>query len=175
MKKNTLGIMLFTVLFMPTAVQAIDNLKFRGNLVIPNCTINNGNPIETDFRNIEIQTITVVNTGYHWKLLHIPINCPYVMGTPKIKITGTQGAAVNSIQTNKYPDEKLVIYLKQSTSTGSKGNDIKLGQYQILNSNAVNNTKDNIYITAGIGREGNLSLLTPGPFIAAATLEVRYE
>ncbi|NNT87413.1 fimbrial protein, partial [Escherichia coli] len=56
MKKKMTGIMLFAALFMSASAQASDNLQFKGKLIIPDCTINNGNPIETDFGDIEIQT-----------------------------------------------------------------------------------------------------------------------
>ncbi|WP_372342150.1 fimbrial protein, partial [Escherichia marmotae] len=77
MKKKMTGIMLFAALFMSASAQAADNLQFKGKLIIPDCTINNGNPIETDFGDIEIQTIVAKNTGYHWKSLNIPVDCPY--------------------------------------------------------------------------------------------------
>ncbi|ELY6206055.1 fimbrial protein, partial [Cronobacter malonaticus] len=149
--------------------------KFKGNLIIPNCTINNNNAIETDFKDIEIQTIANSNTGYHWQQINIPVSCPYSIGAPKVRITGNKGIAPNSIQTNKYPNEKLAIYLKQSRASGEQGNNIIIGQSMSLDSGSVSNNKNNVYLTAGVAREGAMSLLKPGPFSASATMELRYE
>lgn len=178
MKKKIAGIMLFTALFSTTSVQAADNLQFKGKLIIPDCTINNGNPIETDFGDIEIQTIAAKNTGYHWKSLNIPVDCPYTLGTPKIKLTGNKASVYNNaIKTTKYDAEKLVIYFRQGAAD-NRGAMINLGSYQNLATDAIigsGGTKRTVLITAGVGREGEMELLTPGPFTASANMEVRYE
>nr|HBA7838618.1 fimbrial protein [Escherichia coli] len=172
------GIMLLAALFSAVSAQAADNLQFRGNLVIPNCTVNNGNPIETDFKDIEIQTIAAKNTGYHWQSLRIPVDCPYTLGTPKIKLTGNQASYYkNSIKTSKYDAEKLVIYFRQGTAD-NRGAMINLGSYQNLVADAItgsSGTKRTVLITAGVGREEGMELLTPGPFTASANMEMRYE
>lgn len=178
MKKKMTGIVLFAALFMAASTQASDNLQFKGKLIIPDCTINNGNPIETDFGDIEIQTIAAKNTGYHWKSLNIPVDCPYTLGTPKIKLTGNQASFYkNSIKTSKYDPEKLVIYFRQGTAD-NRGAMINLGSYQNLATDAItgsSGTKRTVLITAGVGREQGMELLTPGPFTASANMEVRYE
>lgn len=179
MKKKMTGIVLLTTLFSAVSAQAVDNLRFKGNLVIPNCTINNGNPIETNFGDIEIQTIAAPNTGYHWQSLNIPVDCPYTLGTPKIKLTGNQTTVTykNSIKTSKYDAEKLVIYFRQGTAD-NRGAMINLGSYQNLAVDAItgsSGTKRTVLITAGVGREQGMELLTPGPFTASANMEVRYE
>lgn len=178
MKKKMTGIMLFAALFASVSVQAGDNLLFNGNLVIPDCTVNNNSPIETDFGDIEIQTIAAANTGYHWQSLRIPVDCPYTLGTPKIKLTGNQASYYkNSIKTSKYDPEKLVIYFRQGTAD-NRGAMINFGSYQNLATESVegsSGTKRTILITAGVGREGGMDLLTPGPFTASANMEVRYE
>ncbi|HFP4405516.1 TPA: fimbrial protein [Escherichia coli] len=175
MKNKLQCMVLFTMIHISTSAWSVDNLRFKGNLIIPNCTINNNSVIETDFGDVEIQTIANVNTGYHWRAINIPVNCPYNIGTPKVKITGKKGTATNSIQTDKYSPEKLVIYLNQSNASGIRGNNITVGQSVSLGLGAVSNNKSNIYLTAGIAREGDMSLLKPGPFSAAATMELRYE
>ncbi|WP_218067718.1 fimbrial protein [Escherichia coli] len=178
MKKKITGIMLLAALFSVVSSQAADNLQFKGNLIIPDCTINNGNPIETDFGDIEIQTIAAPNTGYHWKSLDISVDCPYTLGTPKIKLTGNQASSYkNSIKTSKYDAEKLVVYFRQGTAD-NRGAMINLGSYQNLAADAITGsggTKRTVLITAGVGREQGMELLTPGPFTASANMEVRYE
>lgn len=178
MKKKMTGVMLFAALFMSASAQASDNLQFKGKLIIPDCTINNGNPIETDFGDIEIQTIAAQNKGYHWKSLRIPVDCPYTLGAPKIKLTGNQASFYkNSIKTSKYDPEKLVIYFRQGTAD-NRGERIDLGSYHNLATDAItgsSGTKRTVLITAGVGREQGMELLTPGPFTASANMEVRYE
>ncbi|EKG5216418.1 fimbrial protein, partial [Escherichia coli] len=112
MKKIT-SVMLSATLFSAVSAQATDNLQFRGNLIIPSCTINNGNPIETDWGQVEIQTLGNPNTPSHEKLLSIPVKCPYSLGTPKMKVTGAAHTASvpKGLQTSKY-NEGLLIYLR---------------------------------------------------------------
>ncbi|EFO1265989.1 fimbrial protein [Escherichia albertii] len=176
--KKIAGIMLFAALFTSASVQAADNLQFKGNLVIPNCTVNNNSPIETDFGDIEIQTIVSPHIGYHWQSLRIPVECPYTLGAPKIKLTGDPAVAYkNSIKTSKYDPEKLVVYLRQGTAD-KRGDVINLGSYHNLAAESVqgsSGTKRTVLIAAGIGREGDMGLLTPGPFTASANMEMRYE
>lgn len=174
MKKKISGIMLFAALFASASVQASDNLLFKGNLIIPNCTINNGVPVETDFGDIEIQSIANINTAYKWTELHIPMNCPYNLKTPKIKITGARGWASNSLQTSKFNDEKVVVYFRQ---VNNKGPIINLNDFRELGADAITGSgaSKTLNIAVGVGREGDMELLTPGPFTASANMEVRYE
>ncbi|MFO6428147.1 hypothetical protein ACLBOM_36395 [Escherichia coli] len=57
-----------------TEGQAVDNLIFKGKLIVPDCTVNNGNPVETNFGDIEIQTLAAANTGYHWENIRVPVH-----------------------------------------------------------------------------------------------------
>mgnify|MGYP002771726145 FL=1 len=161
-----------------TEGQAVDNLIFKGKLIVPDCTVNNGNPVETNFGDIEIQTLAAANTGYHWENIRVPVNCPYSLGAPKIRLTGSQAAgARNSIKTSRYDAEKLVIYLHQGTKD-NLGKAINLGSYQKIAGNAISNTGGTQYeirLAAGVGREGGMELLTAGPFEASASMEIRYE
>lgn len=167
-----IGLSLFSA-----GTQAADNLLFKGNLVIPNCTVNNNNTIETDFGDIQIQSLSAAKTGYHWESILVPVECPYNYGTPKITLSGQQGVATNSIQTSKYATEKLVVYLQQGTAD-NPGKKIELGSEQELEQRAIVTTtgnQRNVLLTAGVGREEGMELLTPGPFTASVSMEVRYE
>ncbi|EGH9955592.1 fimbrial protein [Escherichia coli] len=156
----------------------MDNLRFKGNLIVPDCTMNNGNPVEINFGDIETQTLVAANTGYHWENIRVPVNCPYSLGVPKIRLTGSQATeSRNSIKTSRYDTEKLVIYLHQGTKD-NLGKAIELGIYQNIASNAISNTggaRYEVRLAAGVGREGGMELLTAGPFEASASMEVRYE
>ncbi|MGC0623102.1 fimbrial protein [Escherichia coli] len=178
MKKKITGIMLLAALFLAVSVQAADNLQFKGNLIIPNCTINKNNPIETDFGDIEIQTITSMNGGHHWKEIKIPVDCPYNIGKPRLIITGLRGEAHhgNALQTSKFAKEKLVVYLRAGTPS-SLGSFLDLNKEHILDNQYVTGSgaSKTIHMTAAVGREGGMELLTPGPFTASANMVFRYE
>ncbi|MBB8471305.1 fimbrial protein [Escherichia coli] len=176
MSKFGLRALFITTLIASTSTYALDNLTFKGNLVIPNCIVNGNQAIETNFNNIEIQTLASPNTGYHWKSLTIPVNCPYTLGMPKIKLSGNKAVQENSLKTSKYDMEKLVVYFKQGTAA-NPGSPITLGGYNNLTGTSVTGTGNsrNVLITAGIGREGGMELLKPGPFTASANMEIRYE
>lgn len=95
MKKKMTGIMLLAALFSAVSAQAADNLQFRGNLIIPNCKINNNQPVEIDWGDVEIQTIGYkVTNPYLHKSKDISIECPYGYGKPRMKISGTSGGSI---------------------------------------------------------------------------------
>ncbi|MDZ3934716.1 hypothetical protein UXB74_25335, partial [Escherichia marmotae] len=68
--------------------------------------------------------------------LSIPVNCPYTLGIPEIRLTGNKATKANSIKTNKYDTEKLVIYFKQGKAFG-QGADISLNSYNKLTNTSV--------------------------------------
>ncbi|HBH5027530.1 TPA: fimbrial protein [Escherichia coli] len=174
MKKKMTGIMLFAALFASASVQATDNLQFRGNLVIPNCTVNNGNPIETDWGSVEIQTLGNPNTPSHEKELNIAVNCPYALGTPKMKVTGAAHTATGErgLQTSKY-DEGLLIYLR--TKAARSWISYNAEQDIPVDSISGSGTDKTLTMYASLGYYKTMENLKPGPFTAGATLEMRYE
>lgn len=174
MKKKIAEIMLFTALFSTTSVQAADNLQFRGNLVIPNCTVNNGNPIETDWGSVEIQMLGNPNTPSHEKELNISVNCPYALGTPKMKVTGAAHttSGERGLQTSKY-DEGLLIYLR--TKAARSWISYNAEQDIPVDSISGSGTDKTLTMYASLGYYKTMEDLKPGPFTAGATLEMRYE
>ncbi|MED8727625.1 fimbrial protein [Escherichia marmotae] len=174
MKKKMTGIMLLTALFATASVQAADNLQFKGNLVIPNCTVNNGNPIETDWGSVEIQTLGNPNTPSHEKELNISVNCPYALGTPKMKVTGAAHttSGEQGLQTSKY-DEGLLIYLR--TKAARSWISYNAEQDIPVDSISGSGTDKTLTMYASLGYYKTMEDLKPGPFTAGATLEMRYE
>ena len=165
------------LLYLCSDVFASDNLIFRGDLVIPECVVNNGGAIEMDFGDIQIQDLNIANTGYSWKDLKVPVNCPFTSGTPKIKLSGDQAVLPYSVKTSKYANEKLVIYFRQG-GLNNNGKNIDVGSYQDLIATAVQDASENqkvIFISVGVGREGDKSILQPGAFTAIVNMEMRYE
>ncbi|HHW0957910.1 TPA: fimbrial protein [Escherichia coli] len=173
MKKIT-GVMLSAALFSAVSVQATDNLQFRGNLIIPSCTINNDNPIETDWGKVEIQMLGNPNTPSHEKQLSIPVKCPYSIGTPKMKVTGAAHTASvpEGLQTSKY-NEGLLIYLRIK----NVGNFISYNTEQNIHADRISGSGIDKTLTmyASLGYYKRMEDLKPGPFTATASLTLRYE
>ncbi|HAI8717845.1 fimbrial protein [Escherichia marmotae] len=169
MKKKMTGIMLLAALFSAVSVQAADNLQFRGNLVIPNCTVNNNMPFVVDWGDVEIQTFQVADEGYHKKEVSIPLHCPYFLKTPKLMMTGSKGKASNYIQTSKY-NEGLIISAWHKTGKVNLGEEI-----DATGSISGSGVDKELYLLFALGREKNMEDLTPGEFTAGANLQVRYE
>lgn len=170
MKKKMIGVMLFAALFTSASVQAEDNLLFKGYLVIPNCTVNSGKPVETNWGNVEIQTLGQRNTSSHEKELKISVKCPYALGTPKMKVTGASGNG--GLKTSKY-DEGLLIYLR----TKSAGSWISFDSEKNIPADSISGMGEDKTLTmyASLGYYKAMEDLKPGPFTAGATLEMRYE
>ncbi|MBS9328586.1 fimbrial protein [Escherichia coli] len=162
------------VLFLSFSISianAQDNLTFTGNLIIPNCVINNNNPVTINWGDIEIQTIGSYSNPSHRKDLDIPINCPYSIGMPKLTVQANSETTGDKqgISTSK-KDEGLLVYLSAGTVNGwLKYNE----QQNIPNTNIKNGNTLRLY--AFLGYSKNISNLKPGPFNAGASLTLRYE
>ena len=103
-----LPVMLGAVL-MSQHVHAVDNLTFRGKLIIPACTVSN---TTVDWQDVEIQTLS--QNGNHEKEFTVNMRCPYNLGTMKVTITAT----------NTYNNAILVQNTSNTSSDG--GNDSNL-------------------------------------------------
>ncbi|EPR2988558.1 fimbrial protein [Escherichia coli] len=177
MKKISLTALSAVFLISASAVQAAEiahNLQFSGNLIIPDCTVNDGNPIKTEWKDVEIQTLGTASTPSHEQELRIPVKCPYSLGTPKMTLKGefTSVEGKQGLQTSKR-DEGLLIFLRTKTpgswiSYNSKQN--------IPNDSIIGASSDKTLIMyAALGYSKKMEDLTPGEFSAGATLEMRYE
>lgn len=175
MKKKIAGIMLFAALFSAASVQAADNLQFRGNLIIPNCTVNDNNIVQIDWGDVEIQNFSNPYMSYYVKQESIKLECPYYYNTPKLTLTGAkEGNYKNYLQTSKY-DEGLIISVRQ----GAWGNNniVALGKKINIVEDAITGTGKDKSLNLGFALERikNIEDLKPGAFTASANLEVRYE
>jgi len=158
---------------IPVLTYADTGMNFKGNLVIPQCTINGNVSVEVDFSDVEIQTLTAKNTAYHIQPLNIPVDCPYTLGSPKITLNSSSVADANkgSIQTSKYSEGLVVYVLKKDGSTA-----IPLGKASDISDSMSGTGKSKtLLLNAGLGRTGELEALTPGKFSASATLAVIYQ
>ncbi|EFU2692427.1 TPA: fimbrial protein [Escherichia coli] len=175
MKKKISGIMLFAALFASASVQAADNLLFKGNLVIPNCIVNDNNTVQVDWGDVEIQTFTGKLAAYHIKQVPIKLECPYYYNTPKLTLTGAVASeGGNYLQTSKY-DEGLIISIRQGAFDNK--NLVLLGKQIEIVKDAITGTGKDKSLNLGfaLARTKNIEDLKPGPFTASANMEVRYE
>lgn len=175
MKKKMTGIMLLVALFSAVFAQAADNLQFRGNLIIPNCTVNDNNIVQIDWGDVEIQTFTNAHSAYHIKQVPIKLECPYYYNTPKLTLSGAKDSVGgNYLQTSKY-DEGLIISVRQGA--WSNDNIVLLGKKINIVEDAITGTGKDKLLNLGfaLARIKNIEDLKPGPFTASASLEVRYE
>lgn len=172
--KNRITLLCSILILLSTVARADITIDFKGNLLIPDCKINNNNPVEVDFGDVEIQTIDTVNIAYHERDFDIPVDCPYTKGVPKLTVTSTtpHNKSQGVIQTSKY-NEGLIIFLR------SKG-----GQQPLpLNSkvditSSISGTIGNVRIltlNAAVGQFKGMQYLTPGPFTASVTVAMLYE
>ncbi|MFV5712021.1 fimbrial protein [Escherichia coli] len=158
---------------MSGSVIADTAVNFKGNLIIPNCVINNNLPVSVDFHDVEIQSLETVNTVYYAQDFGVDMNCPYSAGTPKLTLSApaVHNAAQGIIQTSKYT-EGLVINIRQKGG----GAVIPLNNSTEVTSSVtgIGNLRT-LILNAGLSQFKGMETLTPGPFTASANLQVRYE
>lgn len=178
MKKT--GALTLMLALLPVVSGADTTVNFTGNLIIPDCTINNGNPLEVDFGEVEIQSLDSTDTPYHEQSFRVPMYCPYTGGTPKLILTGNAHDATRGVlQTSKY-SEGLVIYLRQQDGTavllnaGAWGAATNISRSVSCNGSAAGNNCT-LALNAALGRIYEMSRLKAGDFTASAGLQVRYE
>ena len=107
-----LPVMLGAVL-MSQHVHAVDNLTFRGKLIIPACTVSN---TTVDWQDVEIQTLS--QNGNHEKEFTVNMRCPYNLGTMKVTITATNtyNNAILVQNTSNTSSDGLLVYLYNSNA-----------------------------------------------------------
>ena len=108
---------------MSQHVHAVDNLTFRGKLIIPACTVSN---TTVDWQDVEIQTLS--QNGNHEKEFTVNMRCPYNLGTMKVTITATNtyNNAILVQNTSNTSSDGLLVYLYNSNA-GNIGTAITLG------------------------------------------------
>lgn len=181
MRKISLTVLSAVFLISASAVQAAEvahNLQFSGNLIIPDCTVNGGNPIKTEWKDVEIQTLGSDSAPSHEQKLSIPVKCPYAFGTPKMTVKGNavRVAGKQGLQTTKYNDKQrggLLVFLRTKTADSW----ISYNSKQNIPNDSITGTGTDKVLTiyAALGYVGKMEDLTPGLFSSGGTLEMRYE
>ncbi|EFN9094937.1 fimbrial protein [Escherichia coli] len=166
-----LPVMLGAVL-MSQHVHAVDNLTFRGKLIIPACTVSN---TTVDWQDVEIQTLS--QNGNHEKEFTVNMRCPYNLGTMKVTITATNTQNNNSIlvpNTSTTTGNGLLIYLYNRNQNGSIGSPIVFNSPFTPGYITGQVPARNISLYAKLGYKGNIQNLRAGTFSATATLVASY-
>ncbi|EAN8675976.1 fimbrial protein [Salmonella enterica] len=112
MRKQIKRVLLFMFVggvLMAENVEAVDiAVRVSGNIVIPPCTINKGQPVEIDFGNIPINEIS--DLQYRRKKT-VSVVCSYYQGIPYVKITGSQlNSAGNNVLSTNISNFGIALY-----------------------------------------------------------------
>lgn len=146
-----------------------------GEIVIPPCVVNNGNPIEVDFEDISI--IDVSNARYE-KILSVPVACTYYQGAAYVKVTGTMlsGAAGSNVLATNISNFGIALYQGSGTVTPLRLGDGATGLgYAITNGLTGGGTaSENFTFTAKPYKQGS-SVLGTGAFTASANMSISYQ
>lgn len=165
-----LPVMLGAVL-MSQHVHAVDNLTFKGKLIIPVCTVT---ATEVDWGNVEIQTLNTDGSG-HQRDFSVGMSCPYNLGSMKVTITsnGQSGTSILVPGTSTDSNGGVLIYLYNSTSN-SIGSPVTLGSQFTPGKITGTGQSKTITLYAKLGYRGNMRALQAKAFTATATLIASY-
>ncbi len=149
-------------------------INISATVIVPPCTVNNGDPININFRNISISDIA--NTSYV-KKQSVPVKCAYFNGTPYVKISGEQltGGASNVLKTS-ITNFGIALYQGDGQSKpmnigeGSDG----IG-YAITTGYSGMNVAEGTYLFTAVPYQTGNSALTAGSFQASATMSIIYK
>ncbi|EEE1598519.1 fimbrial protein [Salmonella enterica] len=166
------------LLLVAGSVSAVDlTVNITGKIVIPPCTVNNGQSIEVDFGDVPVTDVT--NSKFRQKK-DIAVTCTYYQGTPYIKMTGTQltGAGTNVLKTNI---SNFGIALYQGDGVGTPlvlGNGTSNGSeyigYRVTSGLSGTGTSSGIFtFTAAPSKTGSAEL-SAGAFNATASMSITY-
>ncbi|WP_434134178.1 fimbrial protein [Enterobacter cloacae] len=154
-------------------VHAVTPVEFKGNLVLPLCTINNNNPVTVSFDDVDIQAMPVSGSPYNQQDFPVNMFCPYTLGTPMLTVTSASvyNAPGGIINTSK-SSEGLVVFLRQKGG----GLVLPLGTATDVTSSITGAGTDlTLTLNAALGQMNGMDKLTPGPFTATANLQVQYQ
>ncbi|EDM5312995.1 TPA: fimbrial protein [Salmonella enterica subsp. enterica serovar Typhimurium] len=164
------------LLLLTGSVSAVDvTVNITGEIVIPPCTVNNGQTIEVNFGDVPVSDVT--NSRYRQKK-DVTVTCTYYQGTPYIKITGTQltGAGTHVLRTNI---SNFGIALYQGDGVGTPlilGNGTSNGNEYIgypVNS-GLNGAPSGIFTFTATPFKTGSTELSAGAFSATASMSITY-
>jgi len=161
---------LFIFLLVPLHLsQAYDiPVNITGNIIIPSCTINNGNQFTVPFGAVRVSEL---GSNPHRQTVTLPVSCPDHQGTAYVRVTGTEVTSSNNnvVQTS-LPGLGIALY------QGDTSTPLQLGQgtsgygYELA---------DNILTEASFTFSAELykipdNTVMPGAFSATAIISITY-
>jgi minor pilin subunit PapF len=154
-------------------------INITGEIVVPPCLVNNGGTIDVDFGDV---SVTDVANARNVKTLNVPVSCIHYLGTPYVKVSGTQlsGAASNILATN-ISNFGIALYQGSSTSVPMVlGNGTSYGTagyigYPVQSGlSAVNDASSTFTFTAVPYKQGS-GFPAAGAFSASANMSISYQ
>lgn len=182
-----ISLMICKILIFPSMLLLVSNcvlaydidVKITGEIHVPPCVINNGNPIEVDFGDIPIHKIGSIIGNEFQKINQVPLQCDFNDGTPYLSVKGnkiineevlnTTGINTNKLGVMLYfgdsiSNDKIVI---NSLDNNGYGQNITTG---ILHKNV----RDTEFIFTSVPIKIGQDRLDVGPFSAVATFSIHY-
>ncbi|HDC1420164.1 TPA: fimbrial protein [Salmonella enterica] len=158
------------------SVSAVDvTVNITGEIVIPPCTVNNGQIIEVNFGDIPVSDVT--NNRYRQRK-DVNVICTYYQGTPYIKVTGAQltGAASHVLKTNI---NNFGIALYQGDGVGTPlvlGNGTSNGNEYIGSpiTSGLSGTSSGTFTFTAVPYKVGSAELSAGAFSSTASMSITY-
>lgn len=103
-----------SLLLTSGTVLADAQINIRGNVYIPPCTINNGQNIVVDFRNVNAESVD----NLHGEITKtIGISCAYKNGSPWIKVIGNAMPGQTNVLATNITNFGIALYQGKGTTT----------------------------------------------------------
>ncbi|HCH9097553.1 TPA: fimbrial protein [Salmonella enterica] len=164
------------LLLVAGSVSAVDvTVNITGEIIVPPCTVNNGQAIEVDFGDIPVSD--VANSRYRQKK-DVPVKCTYYQGTPYIRVTGSQltGAGTHVLRTD-ISNFGIALYQGDGVSTPLRlGNGTSNGSEYIGYpvTSGLNGTSSGTFTFTAVPFKTGSAELSAGAFIATASMSITY-
>lgn len=176
---NTL-LSFFMLLYASNYAMAYDiDIKIKGEIHIPPCVINNGNPIVVDFGDIQVDKIELNANNELQKITQVTLQCDFHDGIPYLSVKGSKAINADVLNTMGINRDKLgiVLYFGDSISNDKIAiNSLDNNGYgqKITTGLLEQNVRNTEFIfTSAPVRIGQDSL-DVGPFSAVATFSIHY-
>lgn len=165
------GLMAAGLLLASAQVPAVDvPVKITGTILIPPCTVNDGQTIEVDFGDV---SVTDVDNARNQREKTVKIDCSYSQGKAYVKVTGDK-LEDYVLKTKERDNFGIALYQGKGTATK-----LILGDGQSNGKDAIGYpitsglSGNNFTFTAVPYKKGSEEL-TAGAFTAIASMSISY-
>lgn len=156
--------LLLTLLSLTTfIVQADVQINITGEIYSPPCTINNGENIIIDFKNINIETVDNTSGGV---TKTINIKCSYTNGFPRINVIGNKLEGQNNVLATNITNFGIALF------QGTGPSPIRLGEG---NNRLMTGIGSSTFTFTSVPFKNGSGTLSPGAFKATARMNIFYE